>query len=86
MSELFVVGIYSRKEKPPSTAEFLQEFVEETKHLVEDGFLFDNKSYSVEIHSFICDAPARAFVKGIIGHSVIIHVKNAQQMLNMLAN
>ena len=69
MKEPFVVGIYSVKEKSPSAAEFLGEFVEETKHLVEDDFLFDNKNYSVKIHSFICDAPARAFVKGIKGHS-----------------
>ncbi|XP_012555203.2 uncharacterized protein LOC101239790 [Hydra vulgaris] len=69
MKEPFVVGIYSGKEKPPSAAEFLEEFVEETKHLVDNGFLFNNKRYSVKIHSFICDAPARAFVKGIKGHS-----------------
>ena len=65
----FVFGIYCGKEKPPSAAECLEEFVEETKRLVEEGLLIDNRSYSVEIHSFVCDAPARAFIKGIKGHS-----------------
>lgn len=37
--------------------------------ILQDGILVGNKKISVSIHSFVCDAPARAYLKGIKGHS-----------------
>lgn len=65
----FLVGLYCGKEKLSNASEFLKEFVAEAGYLVAEGICIENKNYTVEIHSFVCDAPARAFVKGIKCHS-----------------
>lgn len=65
----FVVGIFCGKEKPGSAAEYLSDFVSEATGLLKNGLCFGNKTYAVKIHSFVCDAPARAFIKGIKSHS-----------------
>ena len=67
--EPFVVGIYKGNEKPANASEFLSEFVAETADLIRDGLIVAGKLCTVKIHSFVCDAPARAFMKGITCHS-----------------
>lgn len=67
--EPFVVGIYQGNEKPANASEFLSEFVVETVDLVRDGLIIADKLCTVKLHSFVCDAPARAFMKGIKCHS-----------------
>ena len=64
-SEPFVVGIYCGNEKPADATEFLAEFVAEASDLADNGISICGEINRVEIHSFVCDAPARAFVKGI---------------------
>ena len=65
----FVVGIYYGNDKPADVSEYLAEFVEEACFLSENGLTVGEKVYTVKIHSFVCDAPARALVKNIKGHS-----------------
>jgi len=66
----FVVGKYCGKEKPQSASEFLADFVEEACRLIKDGLTdIDNKTKKVTVHSFVCDAPARAFLKCVKCHS-----------------
>jgi hypothetical protein len=65
----FVVGAFCGPEKPGSAAEFLSDFVIEAMELMNNGLFVGGKKYSVDIHSFVCDAPAHAFVKGIKSHS-----------------
>lgn len=48
---------------------FLQDFVTELGELLDQGLRFSNKLFIIKIHSFICDAPARAFLKCIKSHS-----------------
>lgn len=67
--EPFVVGVYQGNEKPTSASEFLAEFVAETSDLLKNGVTCGEELYDVKIHSFVCDAPARAFLKGIKCHS-----------------
>ena len=66
--EPFVVGIFCEKEKPGNAAELLSEFVSDPTELLGSGFCVEDKNYPVLIHSFVCDAPARAFLKGIKSH------------------
>ena len=66
--EPFVIGVFCGKEKPGSAAEFLSDFVSETCELMKTGFCFGSKQFTVNIHSFVCDAPARAFMKGVKLH------------------
>ena len=65
----FVVGLFSGKSKPGNVYEFLKDFVEEMGDLEGNGLMHDNKVYAVAVSSVICDAPARAFLKQIKGHS-----------------
>lgn len=63
----FVCAVYCGKEKPDLKL-FLKDFVPELKDLMENGIIINNTKYTVFVRSFICDAPARAFLRGIKGH------------------
>ena len=65
----FVIGLFSGKSKPGNVDEFLKDFVEEMGDLEGNGLMHDNKVYAVAVSSVVCDAPARAFLKRIKGHS-----------------
>jgi len=67
--EPFLVGLFCGKEKPSNAREFLSDFVAEASHLLAYGLVVGSTKIPVAIHSFICDAPARAFMKGIKSHS-----------------
>lgn len=65
----FAIGVFCGKSKPNPLNEYLMDFIEELKTLLEEGISVTNKKYKIVIHSFICDAPARAFIKCIKTHS-----------------
>jgi hypothetical protein len=65
----FVVGVFLGHSKPASVNVFLNEFVKEISHLETEGFHCNNVNYIVRIKAFVCDAPARAFIKCIKGHT-----------------
>lgn len=65
----FVIGIFCGTSKPEPLHLFLQEFMTDITHLMQNGITFHNTVYEVKIYNFICDAPARAFVKCIKSHS-----------------
>jgi len=44
-------------------------FLEECKKLIADGLEIDGKIYLFSLKAFICDALARAFLKGIVNHN-----------------
>lgn len=64
----FVVGIYYGKKKPTSL-HFLNPFVEEAQRLESEGVLFEGRRLPFKISTFICDAPARALIRNVKGHS-----------------
>jgi len=70
-----VIGVFCGPSKPTSIREFLKHFVDEIKSTLklsfefELSFEFDGSHYIVKSGEFICDAPARVFVKCIKGHS-----------------
>lgn len=65
----FPIGVFHAFSKPTSSNAFLLDFVTEAEALYQVGFLFKEKRYFVKIESFICDAPARAMILCIKGHS-----------------
>lgn len=68
--EPFIISIYFGSESKPSTLQqFLEKFIEEMEELSTNGFEFNNHVYDVSIHNFICDVPARSFIKCTIGHN-----------------
>lgn len=55
--------------KPISSEQYLRLFIDELKSLLIDGLISNGRKYTFFVKGFICDAPARAFIKGIIGHN-----------------
>lgn len=65
----FVIGIYCGDKKPENIELFLQDFVSDM-HILQQGPVdMHEKQVIIKLSCFICDAPARAFVKQIKGHS-----------------
>lgn len=64
----FPIAIYSGNAKPMSADEYLHDFIEEINQLLDEGIIINRHRFEVKIHSFICDTPARSFLKGVMGH------------------
>ena len=70
IKEPFIIGLYhGGGQKPTSAIEFLSGFVKEMKELQENGILHNGRYYRIQLSAAICDAPARAFIKNVKGHS-----------------
>lgn len=65
----FVVGLYCGTKKPSSVADYVQDFVNELLNVLDNGIIFEEKHYDVEVGCFVCDAPARAFIKNVKSHT-----------------
>ncbi|MFZ2537712.1 MAG: hypothetical protein WAX04_02275 [Oscillospiraceae bacterium] len=58
--EPIVIAMYGGNKKPNNLEEFLGEFISELNNLESNGFLCEGCAYKINLHSFVCDAPARA--------------------------
>lgn len=58
------VGIFHGDSKPHDAAQFLEHFVSDLNQILNNGILINGKKLTVSIRSFICDTPARSFIKG----------------------
>lgn len=69
-NKVFIIGIYHGcSKKPEFASEFLEDFVNESKDLIENGLENNAKIYKCCI-KFICsDAPAKSFILGVKGHT-----------------
>lgn len=69
-SGVFIIGLYAGVAKPDSVTKYLKEFIEDLKSITQEGLNYRGKHFNVALpDAFICDAPARAFLKCIKGHS-----------------
>ncbi|KAK3920522.1 Autophagy-related protein 3 [Frankliniella fusca] len=59
----FVIALYLGQNDPADIYEYLEEFVLEVNDLQRDGYTLNANVYPFAIRDFICDAPARAFLK-----------------------
>lgn len=67
--EAFFVAIYNGTSKPLSAEMFLRPLLNEIHDLIENGLsVSETELVQVKIDKFILDAPARAFLKCMIGH------------------
>lgn len=64
-----VVAIYTGRGKPDPLEVYLENFINESKMLYEEGIRFENTLFNFSIKYFACDAPARAYLKKIKGHT-----------------
>lgn len=59
-----VVGIFCGMSKPSNANQFMKPFIDELIIIVSDGLVLPNDiKVNVRVRAFICDSPARAFVK-----------------------
>lgn len=65
----FLIGAYVGAKKPDMVNEYLAEFVNEIRQLNIEGLLINGKNVTLKIRCFICDAPARAYITGTVGHT-----------------
>ncbi|KAJ8973886.1 hypothetical protein NQ317_019299 [Molorchus minor] len=65
----FAVGIFCGRSKPKPLELYLEDFINELLDLLTNGVFFNDKLYKDKVHSFVCDAPARAFIKCVKSHS-----------------
>lgn len=62
--EPMIIGIYCGESKPPTPDEFLTPFVDELLTILNNGIIINGYKISIYIRCFICDTPARSFIKG----------------------
>ncbi|CAL8082347.1 unnamed protein product [Calicophoron daubneyi] len=67
----FLVGLYSGTKKPDDVNSYLRPFVEKLLQLLERGVNIghSNTRAKICISSFVCDSPARAFIKRKMTHT-----------------
>jgi hypothetical protein len=68
-SQVNVVGICYGKEKPGDANLFLRAFTEEAINFTLNGVTINGHNYAFKINAFICDVPAKAFIRFTKGHS-----------------
>ena len=72
MSPVFPIGIFfsnAKPSKPTDVAQFLSYVLHDIKVAVDKGVVIDCERFSFRIHSIVCDAPARQFLKCIKPHT-----------------
>lgn len=65
----FLVGVFCGVGKPKSVFQYLEQFIGDLKNVLSNGIRYLNKQFEVKVSSFICDAPARAFIKQTKAHN-----------------
>ncbi|XP_062542928.1 uncharacterized protein LOC134210711 [Armigeres subalbatus] len=61
-----IIGIFHGKTKPKRVEEYLGPFVEEAVPILNSGIVINGHLLKVKIRAFVCDSPARAFIKGSV--------------------
>ena len=63
------VALWYGKSKPSSTEDYLRDLINECKVLLREGLNIQDRVIEIIIFCFVCDAPARAYLKGIVNPS-----------------
>ena len=64
-----VIAVYCGKVKPKLLNRFFAKFIEELNTLLENGVDIEDVHFVVKVKCFICDRPARSFVKNMENHN-----------------
>lgn len=65
----FIIGAFCGRSKPSDVNSFLSNFVNEAIALHDQGFMINDVQFQVQVSCFICDAPARSFLKQTKSHT-----------------
>jgi len=69
--EVIIIGAFIGLGKPTNSNEFLEEFVDELKCLINMEISFNDNQIIIELSALICDAPAKSFVINVSGHKFL---------------
>ncbi|CAD7081497.1 unnamed protein product [Hermetia illucens] len=69
--KVFLIGTYLGPSKPNSLKHYLLDFVTEVNNLTQNGVEINGRTLRFEIRAFICDAPAKVFICGTVGHTAL---------------
>lgn len=58
-----VIGLYCGRGKPNDIELYFRDFVDELKDCMENGQMYNDQKLNINLHCFIADSPARAFMK-----------------------
>jgi len=64
----FPVAIFCGNEKPNNLNNYFNDFIKEMNKLTREGVIIEERIFKVRIMCFVCDRPARSFLKCIKGH------------------
>ena len=67
--KIIIVALYPGKSKPSNLDVFLNDFLQELCSLKLTGLTIKSVVNSVKVRAFLCDAPARSFLEGAVGHT-----------------
>ena len=68
VSKVFPVVLYVGRTKPDEDY-FFGKFIADLNEVLDEGIFVNDRLRRFEVHSFICDAPARSFCRGTVGHN-----------------
>ncbi|CAG9773638.1 unnamed protein product [Ceutorhynchus assimilis] len=68
-NQVMIIGLYHGSKKPNNSNEYLLQFVNEAKHLIENGISFNRMHLPFKIKNIICDAPAKSYILNVKMHS-----------------
>lgn len=66
----FVVSVWYGEGKPKPVNDFLYSFVSELKKIISNGIMINGHKLQIKVRCFLCDTPARSFLKG--KHAVLL--------------
>lgn len=80
-----VIAIWCGVQKPNNLNEYLSPFVEELNTLLENGIIINGQHIYIAVRCFICDSPARAFMKGKLQikhniYPIVYHIRTYKYM------
>lgn len=64
----FAIGIFCGTSKPNTLGTFLEDFITKLNFLQQNGITVNSDKYVIKVLNFICDAPARAYIKCVKPH------------------
>lgn len=70
-SEPFLVSLYYGNNKPDPVQDYLCDLIAELQVLMQKGVQHKTTVHKVTLRAFVCDAPARAFLKCIKSHNAL---------------
>ncbi|XP_077277560.1 uncharacterized protein LOC143905820 [Temnothorax americanus] len=85
-TEPFIVGVYHGFQKPKCCNTFLKYFKDDCLEIFRTGITQYDKKITVKVNVFICDAPAKSFIKGIKGHNAYFGCGNCIQEGDYIEN